>query len=496
MSSIPWKDLQHLPTKEQRALQNHLLKEMVQKRLYPFSAHYRALFDKEGISPQSIRRVEDLAGLPLTSKRDLLPTDKDPDRSRSLVLAPSKELIDEHWSLRDRLPLLMKALTRGKKAVLEDLRREYYPIFMTFTTGRSAQPVPFLYSRHDLDELGSNGVRLNGILGFHRDWRVLNLFPYAPHLAFWQVSMAGFAGGNMVLGTGGGKVAGTEGNLRGLERLQPEALVGVPGYLYHLLREARNRGMRMPQVDRIVLGADTVPPGLKIKLKSLLAEMGAEEVNVLGTYGFTEARMAFAECPTVDGSSSGYHFYPDKGIFEIIDPESGEVLPYEADGELVYTPLSGRGTTVFRYRTGDLVLGGIQTGPCPHCGRTLPRISSRLSRASSVTSLDLKKIKGTLVNMEEIGQVLADDLEIEEWQVEIRKKDNDPHEVDELILYIAIRRTAELEAVKDRLRKEIKVRTEVTPNEILPLPLEQLLNRVGMEQEMKEKRFVDARAQA
>ena len=495
MSSIPWKELEHLPGKEQRALQNELLKQFVQKRLYPFSAYYRALFDETGIDPKQIRCVEDLARLPLTSKKDLLPSEEDPERSRRMVLAPDKDLIDQHWGLLDRLPLLLKALTKGKAAVLEDLRREYYPIFMTFTTGRSAQPVPFLYTKHDLEELEASGIRLNALLGFHRNWRVLNLFPYAPHLAFWQVAMAGFAGGNMVLGTGGGKVAGTEGNLRGMDRLQPEALVGVPGYLYHILREARNRGMRMPQVKTIVLGADTVPPGLKIKLATLLAEMGAEDIDILGTYGFTEARMAFAECPTKDGSSSGYHFYPDKGIFELIDPESGEVLPMEADGELVYTPLAGRGTTVFRYRTGDLVLGGIQTGPCPHCGRTLPRINAQLRRASSVTNLDLKKIKGTLVNMEEIGQVLADDLEIEEWQVEIRKKDNDPHEVDELILYVSIRRSAEIATVRERLRKEIKARTEVTPNEILPLPLEQLLHRVGMEREMKEKRFVDARAQ-
>ena len=125
---------------------------------------FRALFDKEGISSKNIRCVEDLARLPLTTKSDLLPSEEDPERSRRLVLAPNKELIGEHWGLRDRLPLLLKALTRGKTAVLEDLRREYYPIFMTFTTGRSAQPVPFLYSRHDLDELGENGIRINAIL--------------------------------------------------------------------------------------------------------------------------------------------------------------------------------------------------------------------------------------------------------------------------------------------------------------------------------------------
>ena len=47
-------------------------------------------------------------------------------------------------------------------------------------------------------------------------------------------------------------------------------------------------------------------------------------VSILGTYGFTEARMAYGECPTSYDETSGYHLYPDLGIFEIVDPESGE----------------------------------------------------------------------------------------------------------------------------------------------------------------------------
>jgi len=491
-----WSKLQSMSADEQKSLQDHLLRELVQTRLYPFSDYYRRLFDENGIRPDSIRRVEDLANVPFTSKKDLMPTDDDPERPRRFILQPTPEKIAEHWPLSKRLPLLWQALIHGKQHVKRALRREYYPVFMTFTTGRSAQPVPFLYTSHDLDTLRSCGKRLVDVLGFTQDYKVLNLFPYAPHLAFWQVTMAGMESEILVLGTGGGRVAGTEGNIRALSRMNPQAIIGVPGYLYHLLRVAESQGVEITGTKLLVLGADTVPEGLKFKLRDLMARLGSPDVHVLGTYGFTEARTAFAECPTSDGTSSGYHVYPDEGIFEVIDPMTGEVLSPDSDGELVYTPLNGRGTTVFRYRTGDLVDGGIKLTKCKHCGRMLPRVSSRLKRRTSATTLDLLKVKGTLINVEEIGQVVAGNMAIEEWQVEIRKKDNDPHEVDELVIYIAVRAGADVEETKERLRKQVKAATEVTPNEIHVLPIDALLTKVGMEQEMKERRFVDTRTQA
>lgn len=490
-----WREIQHLSRADQRALQNRLLARFVEERLLPFSPYYRQLFREHGIRAEHLRRIEDLAHVPFTTKGDLAPNAEDPDRPRRFLLQPSKELIAEHWSRRKKLGLAARAIFGGgKKRIAADLRREYYPIFMTFTTGRSALPVPFLYSRHDLDVLSDAGARLCETLAFAPDDRGLNIFPFAPHLAFWQVSLGGMQVGNLLLHTGGGKVAGTEGNLRGMARLKPQNLLGVPGYVYHMLREARAREQRVEGLQKIVLGADAVPPGLKQKLRALCAELGSPDVSVLGTYGFTEARMAFAECPTADGSSSGYHHFPDYGIFEVIDPETGVVLPPESDGELVYTPLQGRGTTVFRYRTGDLVQGGITEEPCPHCGRTLPRISSRLSRASSVHSVSLKKVKGTLVDLEELGRVLADDLDVEEWQVVLRKKDNDPHEVDELLVYVAPKPGSSEEALEARLRNAIQGACEVRPNEFRFLPIPALLERVGMERELKEKRFVDTRS--
>ena len=206
--------------------------------------------------------------------------------------------------------------------------------------------------------------------------------------------------------------------------------------------------------------------------------------------------MAFAECPTADNAYTGYHLYPDLAIFEVIDPETGEVVPDGEDGELVFTPLHARGSTVFRYRTGDRVRGGLRWEPCPHCGRTVPRISSDLSRESNVKDLQLLKVKGTLVNLEDCAVLLSDMPQVEEWQIELRKKDDDPHEVDELVVHLAVKEGCGEDETAAQVQERFKSRIEVAPNRVEFLALEPMLAKIGMETEMKEKRFLDARPQA
>jgi hypothetical protein len=82
------------------------------------------------------------------------------------------------------------------------------------------------------------------------------MFPFAPHLAFWQVTLGGFSTGQMVVPTGGGKVLGTAGNLRSIARLKPNVLIATPGYLYHALREGRAQGLDNPPDKLVVLGAE------------------------------------------------------------------------------------------------------------------------------------------------------------------------------------------------------------------------------------------------
>ncbi len=491
-----WHRLQRQSRAEQRALQNDLLQRYVREYLYPFSPYYRDLFDRHQVRPEQIRTVDDLRRLPLSSKRDLLPTPDDPQRFKKFILQPDPARIRAAWPLQRKLPLLWQKWTHGVESVRQTMRAEFAPCFMTFTTGRSAEPVPFFYSPHDIGNLHETGARLVDVMGLKSEYRVANVFPYAPHLAFWQVFFAGQATGMMALSTGGGRVMGSSGDLRAITRLKADALIGVPGYVYHLLRRASAEHLDLSSIRCVVLGAERVPPGMKARICQLLADTGARDVRVFGTYGFTEARMAFAECPTRDNAYTGYHLYPDLAFFEVVDPVTGEVMPEGEDGELVFTPLQARASTVFRYRTGDRVRGGLRFDPCPHCGRTVPRISSDLTRESSMKDLQLLKVKGTLVNLEDCAMLLGSMPEVEEWQIELRKKDDDPLEVDELTVHLAVKAGCNHATAASNLHELFKSRLEVAPNHVEFLELETMLRKIGMETEMKEKRFVDARPQA
>lgn len=484
-----WPEIASLDAAELKRRQDERLSRYVAHELYPFSAHYRRIFDAAGVRPEQIRRVDDLRRLPLTTKKDLLDVQLDPARRLDFILKPSPELIRAHWPLGRKLGVAL-----GGAKARERVRFDYTPNFLTFTTGRSSEPVAFAYTPHDLEVLAEAIARMfTVVFGDSTDIRIANLMPFAPHLAFWAVTLGGFKTGRMVLPTGGGKVMGTDGNLRMIERTKATAIVGVPGFVYHVLRMAREGKRDLSNVRTMVLGAEKVPPGLKAKMLEMLQACGAGEVSIVGTYGFTEARMAFSECPTALDVTSGYHVHPDLAVFEVIDPKTLEPVDDGQSGELVFTTISGHGTCVLRYRTGDLAVGGMTWVPCPHCGRTLPRIASELKRVSEQHALSLTKIKGTLVDLAQMGSTLASMRDVEEWQVVISKKDDDPHELDELEVRVAPRAGADPGELVTRINRELATTVEVAPNRVSVHKLAEMLTMIGMESEMKEKRFLDRR---
>jgi len=484
-----WSRLHRASGAELRDLQNRALAKFVREELYPFSAHYRRVFDEAGITPRDIRTVADLRKLPFSSKKDILDAQADEKRKRDFVLIPTPHAIREHWPFGRKI-----AVALGGARAREILRRDYTPIFLTFTTGRSSAPVVFTYTSHDLDLLGEAGARLLDVFAVPEEGaRLVSMIPFAPHLAFWQVTFGAIRSTRLVIPTGGGKVMGTSGNLKMVERFKPTGLVGVPGFVYHVLREGQEKGADLSSVRQIFLGAEKVTPGLKAKMAECLEACGAKDVSILGTYGFTEARMAFGECPTRYDVTSGYHLYPDLGVFEIVDPDSGEPLGEGETGEIVYTPIAGHGTILCRYRTGDLAVGGMTWEPCPHCGRTVPRISSELKRATDQKAMSLTKIKGTLVDLPAMGETLSAMPEVEEWQVVIQKVNGDPYELDEFVVRVALRNGSDPAAFERKARRELVDATEVAPNRVEVMGRKQLLAELGMETELKEKRFVDLR---
>jgi phenylacetate-coenzyme A ligase PaaK-like adenylate-forming protein len=473
-----------------RRLQADKLRLYLRDVVVPFSAHYRELFQRYGIKPDGIRSVDDLEQIPFSSKADLVNTREHPQKVKDFLLIPESRVLSRRSSA------IARALLHGREFVRRQLELEFRPIFMTSTTGRSADPVPFLYTQHDLSNLAVTGDRIMQICGAKHDFRLLNMFPYAPHLAFWQTHYASTEFGVFTVGTGGGKVMGTEGNLRLIQKLQPDVLIGMPTFLYHVLQQAVEERICCQNLKRLVLGGEKAADGIRRKLHNLAVKLGSPNIDVVATYGFTEAKMAWAECPcTVDEPPSGYHLYPDMGILEVIDPKTGIAVPDGEPGELVFTPLDHRGSVVLRYRTGDIIEGGIVYEPCPYCHRTLPRLLGKISRNSEVRSMQVDKLKGTLVDFNQLEHVLDDAPSIGAWQLEIRKIDDDPMELDELILHVHKLGDVADEKLTRELSSRFLEQTEIRPNRVVFHDVAEMRQLLGVGVQLKEQKLVDHRPQ-
>ena len=181
-----------------------------------------------------------------------------------------------------------------------------------------------------------------------------------------------------------------------------------------------------------------------------------------------------------------------------MDPDSGEILPEGETGELVYTAIDGRASVVLRYRTGDIVNGGITRDRCPGCGRMVSRLASNLGRASNNVDFALTKIKGTLVNLNVLADIMNEHEGVDEWQLVIRKRNDDPFDIDEMVISLSTagrgagEQEDEQEVVAD-LQRRIFEAVELRPSEFELLDREEILERLGMETRLKENRFVDLR---
>ncbi len=479
---------QNLDRTTLRAEQGRKLHWYLRECVLPFSSHYQKIFAQAGLTADDIRSVADLAKLPFTSKEDLLPAPDNPRRSLDFVLKPDPAVLSR------RPGVIWRALTRGKARVKEELDREWRPVFMTATTGRSTESVAFLYTQHDVALLGEGSGRIVGLNGITREDRMLNMFPFAPHLAFWYMHYAGMNRNIFALSTGGGKVMGTDGNLRAIQRIRPAVLVGMPTFVYHVLTQAVEEKLKLEGIRAITLGGEKVAEGMRRKLAELCAQLGSPGVTVCATYGFTEAKLAWPECRFAPGQPPpGYHLYPDLGIFEVIDPKTGEVQPDGHGGELVWTPLEQRGTVVLRYRTGDQIEKGLTYEPCPYCGHRMPRLVGRISRVSDFRAMRFQKVKGTIVDFNELEHALDDVQGVGSWQIELRKENDDPLALDEMALHITATDGAGEDALRTAVMNLLKSNFEISPNRIDFHTAEEMrtLQRVGVA--LKEQKVADNR---
>ena len=462
------------------AYQGKALHWFLSNRVVPFTKHYRDAFEELGINPHDIRTVQDLQRIPFTSK-SMIANPKD------FVIIPDEDVLK-------RQPSTIKKFLMHGPHLKEEFEKEFRPIFMTSTTGRSSEPVPFTYSQHDIANLIEGGRRIGELARAKPDFKMLNAFPYAPHLAFWQGHYTSLGANMFTLSTGGGKTMGTAGNARLISKINPDVIIGMPTFMYHLMQHGAKKGMEWTNLKILVMGGEKVPTGMRRKLAELAERVGSTGVQIVSTYGFTEAKMVFMECLTGSHEvQSGYHLYPDKCIVEVIDPDTGAVQPDGVGGEIVFTPIDARGSVVLRYRTGDLIENGITWEKCPHCGSTAPRLMGKISRVSDIKRLNISKLKGNLVDFNKLEHLLDDNKDLGAWQIEIRKRNDDPLERDELIVHAVPMRGVNEEELSTSICRHMREQTEISPNDINFYSWEKMRTLQGVGKELKEKKLIDNR---
>src|SRR3989338_2502650 len=221
---IPWEKMISFSLRKQIALQNKKLQHMM--RLFPHAPYYAAFFQAHNLNPRTITSTTDLLKIPFTTKEDLVTTVEHPEKASAFVLNPTHAL--------HKLPDVSSLRLFFSHQLKQDLLTEFKPIHVHFTSGRSALSVPVLYTQHDLLYLQEASRRMLFHLKIPHTSRVINVFPYAPHLAFWQTVYATNYLGVFGVHTGGGKGMGTAKILDVLEQMHADVIIGMPSYVYHL----------------------------------------------------------------------------------------------------------------------------------------------------------------------------------------------------------------------------------------------------------------------
>src|SRR5258708_1791181 len=144
---IDWKKITTMPRGELAELQNKKLRWFFRHKL-PYSPFFRAHLDANKLDWSDFETTDDLQKIPLISKADVAPTETDRAKPRQFILQPDEGLIKKYATKGELLEIVkMKIMKADAKAALE---KEYKPLHLHFTTGRTALPTPFTYSAYDL----------------------------------------------------------------------------------------------------------------------------------------------------------------------------------------------------------------------------------------------------------------------------------------------------------------------------------------------------------
>jgi phenylacetate-CoA ligase len=322
---------------ELQAVQLERLKQTL-RHAYDKVAHYRRSFDEAGVHPDDLKTLADLAKFPFTTKK----------------------------TLRDNYPFGLFAVPR------EQVVRVHA------SSGTTGKPTVVGYTKRDIDtwaDLVARSIRAAG--GRPGDM---------VHIAYGYGLFTGGLGahygaerlGCTVVPMSGGQ---TEKQVQLIQDFQPAIIMVTPSYMLNIVEEFKRQGID-PATSSLKVGIFGAEPWTDAMRREIEAKAGIDAVDI---YGLSEVMGPGVASECIESKDGPViwedHFYP-----EIIDPDTGEVLPDGAEGELVFTSLSKEALPIVRYRTRDLT-------------RLLPPTSRSMRRMGRITgrSDDMLIIRGVNV---------------------------------------------------------------------------------------------------
>ena len=326
-----------LPRPQLEAIQLQRLQSVV-GRAYDKVALFRSRMDERGLKPADIANLADIARLPFTVKTDLRDT-----YPFGLFASPMEEIVRLHAS-----------------------------------SGTTGKPIVVAYTQADLDVWSEVMVRSFAACGVHRGDVIQNAYGYGLFTGGLGAHYGGELLGATVIPISGGN---TERQLMVMQDFGVTAICCTPSYFLHLVEAAMEMKVDLSRLRVGVFGAEPWSEGMRDRIQE------ASGIRAHDIYGLSEiiGPGVGIECT----QQRGLHIFEDHFYPEIIDPDTGDVLPEGAEGELVLTTLSKQAMPMIRYRTRDVT--ALVSDQCA-CGRTLRRIR-RIGRRSD----DMVIIRGVNV---------------------------------------------------------------------------------------------------
>ncbi len=348
-------EMECMDREQMRALQSKRLVDTV-KRVYDNVAYYRKRMDEMGVKPEDIQSVDDLHKLPFTYKTDL--RDNYPFDT---FACPMEDVVRIHAS----------SGTTGKQTVVG-------------------------YTQKDLDIWAECVARSLTSLGITKKDKVHVSYGYG--LFTGGLGLHGGAerlGATVVPASAGH----TSRQVQLLVDFQSTVLCCTPSYALYIADEMQKMGITKDQLN-LKYGCFGAEPWTENMRKEIENKLGLEAHDIYGLSEIMGPGVSL-DCP----EKNGLHIHADHFIPEIIDPETGEVLPEGEKGELVFTCITKEALPLIRYRTKDL--SRLTWEKCA-CGRTLPRMEKVTGRSD-----DMLIIRGVNVFPSQIESVLLESGQVE-----------------------------------------------------------------------------------